>query len=152
MPRSSRPLPVLAVALLALSCSACASKNEGKIVGKWKMISGAGIDQQAKELEPLSAYMFMEFKADGSLIIGAESSDPNLQKVLQGSGAKTTLSCKYHLRSGATVEFTDMLKEMQTGGGPFGKSSKARTNVTIDGDNMTMKDSDGTTMKLVKIK
>jgi len=150
-----RKVLYLAVCALALTATACSSNNKGKIEGKWKFVSGPGIDQQAKTLESAKAYLFFDFRPDGTVAIGVESSDPAMQKLLVGGTEKTTMSCKYKLLSGDGVEFYDMPKEMQDGkgGGMFGKNKeRARTSAKIDGDNMTLTDPDNTRLTCVRVK
>ena len=48
MTATRRTVPLLVVGGLALILAGCGSNNEGKIVGRWKMVSGPGIDEQAK--------------------------------------------------------------------------------------------------------
>jgi hypothetical protein len=151
MLRAARLVVVVALAGLAVTLTGCSSSNKGKIEGKWKVVSGPGLDAQIKEMEQLKAYMYFDFRGDGSLTIGAESSDPAIQELAAKNGK--TVTCKYKLRGGESVEFYDLPPEMkQGGGGLFGGKDKARTNVTINGDSMTMKDSDGSTAKLTKVK
>ena len=61
------------------------------------------------------------------------------------------MTCKYKLLKGDAVEIYDLPKEMQDkeGDGLFGrKKDKAKTNIKISGDNMTMTDDDGKSCKL----
>jgi hypothetical protein len=155
---SARPLVMIAVCGLAMLCTACgASNNKGKIEGKWKMVSGPGFDEQAKMFEMLKAYFYFDFKPEGTLALGLEMSDPEMKKMFEGKvGAeKTSFTCKYKLLKGDAIEIYDLPKEMQKegGGGLFGRNKdKARTNVKINGDNMTMTDEDGKSFQLSRVK
>jgi len=158
MPLAPRKLAFLVLAGLALAAAGCSSNNKGKIEGKWKFVSAPALDATIKELEPAKAYLYMEFKPDGTMSMGAESSDPQfneiMQKMASTKGEKTVVSWKYKLLSGDGVEFYDLPKELQEkGGGVFGKNKdKARTSVKINGDDMTMTDDDGKTGKLTRVK
>jgi hypothetical protein len=153
---TARSLLLFIVGGAALFCTACGSNNQGKIVGKWKMLSMPGMDAaQTKEMDKLNVYAFFEFKDDGSMTVGAESSDKDMQALLLKQGVAKTLSCKYKLRSGDVVEFYDLPKEMQekNGGGLFGSNKdRAKTRVKISGDNMTWTDDDGKSGNLVRLK
>jgi|GEM_PF-6187028 len=132
------------------------SNNEGKIVGKWKIISGPGMD--AKQMESLGMSMIMEFKDDGTVAMFPQFSDPKMQKMVEASGEKTSFSWKYKLGSGDAVEFYDFPKELKGkkgGDGPFGSKERAKGNIKIDGDNMTINDEETmktTPLKLTKVK
>lgn len=145
-----------AVAIFATGCGS--SNNKGKIVGKWKITGGGGIkEDEVKMMEAFGVSMFLEFKDDGSVTMGAHSSNPEFQKALESGKEKTSFSFKYKLGSGDTVELYDLPKEMQDkkGGNPFGSKDKAKALVKIDGDNMTISDDDtlkANPLKLSKMK
>jgi len=133
------------------------SNIKDKIFGKWKIVDAPGLDkEQIKQLEMLKLYVFMEFKADGSLAIGAAGVDAEAQKLLDNAPKDTTVRLKYRLLADDEVEFFDLPKELQKGagaGGLFGKGKdKAKTTMKIDKDAMTMTDEDGKTGKLTRVK
>lgn len=155
MALAPRKLAFLALAGLALAVAGCGSNNKGKIEGKWKIVSAPGLgEQEMKMMEAFKMYAYMEFKPDGTMSIGAASTDPEMQKMIEGSKDNKTVTCKYKLLSGDGVEFFDLPKELQEkGGGMFGKNKdKARTSVKINGDDMTMTDDDGKAGKLTRVK
>jgi hypothetical protein len=145
------------VGILTLLCTACSSKNEGKIVGKWKVQSGSGMDaKDLKSFEENKIYFVFDFKADKSLTIGLEATDSKSQATLASlsQGKTTSFNMKYRLRSGDAVEFYDLPKEMtEKGSGFIGKNKDlAKTHIMINGDNMIMTDDDGKTGNLVRMK
>lgn len=132
----------LAVAVIALAFTGCSSNNTGKIVGKWKMVSGSS--SELETLKKMGLTMAWEFKADGTFATSVVSLNDDKGG---GTGLADTSKMprgKYNLGFGNTVNFTD---DTATG-----KDKRMTTNITIDGDNMTMKDPDGTTMQLVRVK
>lgn len=152
MHRASRLVVLVALAGLSVTLAGCSSNNTGKIVGKWKFVSGKGFDEQKAELEKMKAYVFMDFKADNTITVGVESSDPDMQKLLTTlAGDKVTQSGKYKLRSGDKIEVYDMPKTAD-GKGPFQGKDKGQTNCKIDGDKMTMTDPDGASFQLERVK
>jgi uncharacterized protein (TIGR03066 family) len=116
---------LLAVGLLLLLVPACSSNNKDKIVGKWKLVS-------VPASVPFD--MVWEFKSDGNLIL-----------TVQALGLSQNITGKYRLKSGDTVEITDLSESMP------GEGKKLRRDFLINGDDMTMKGSDGKTVKLKKI-
>jgi hypothetical protein len=155
----ARPFALAAVFGLALLCSACSSDNKGKIEGKWKFTEMPGMDAQAKQgldmMDKLGIYLYMEFKPDNTLTLGLGSDKPEAMEFFKGlaKGQQTTWTAKYKLLTGDGVEVYDIPKEMQEqGGGPFAKKDRARSQVKIDGDTMTITDEDGKTGKLARIK
>src|SRR5262245_61112458 len=121
MHQSARVLCV-AVVFASAAAAGCGSNNKGKIEGKWKLVSMAGDQNMMKEMEMVKGYMYFDFRPDGTLIVGAESSDPAFQQMIAAAGGKTSLSMKYRLSSGDWVEMYDLPKEMTPGkgGGLFG--------------------------------
>ena len=107
-----------------------------------------------KGMEEMGMYLYVEFNPDGTMSMGATSDDPQKEKMIAGAGQKTSMSWKYRLLSGENVEFYDLPKELQEkGGGLFGKNKeKARTKISISGDNMTMTDDDGKSGRLTRVK
>jgi len=149
MTRGLRLVFVLAILCPALLATGCSSNNTGKIVGKWKMVSGKGMEAQKATMDSLKAYVFMEFKPDNTVSIGVESSDPAFQKILAAGAEKTNMTGKYKLKSGNTVEMYDMPK--QNGTGFFQGKDRAQTDIKIEGTKMTMTDPDGSTFQLEKV-
>jgi hypothetical protein len=156
-----RSLALIAVCGLAALSTACGSKNKGKIEGKWKLTeapTGKADDaENFKQMAQQGLYMYFDFKGDNTLTIGLHSDNEEMIKMMKSFAPNQQLAwtVKYKLLSGESVEFYDLPKELQEkgGGGLFGTNKdKARTKVHIDGDNMTMTDSDGKSGKLVRIK
>jgi hypothetical protein len=152
-------LILIVVGCIALSCIGCKSNNEGKIVGKWKLTAATDMaSKQFNQLEMVNVYVFIEFRSDHTVTIGAESSDPNVQrnKALMGKLESLSKTCKYRLRSGDVVEFYDMPKDMQNkadGTGLFGANKdRARTRAKINGDSMNWNDDDNKNFNFVRIK
>jgi len=158
---TSRPFALIAVCAIAMLCTACGSKNKGKIEGKWKLIEAPASNEKDsetfQEMSKSGLYMFFDFKADKSLTIGLHSDSEDMLKMVKAlaPNKKITWDAKYKLLSGEGVEFHDLPKDLQeqAGGGLFGRNKdRARTKIHIDGDNMTMTDDDGKSGKLVRIK
>jgi len=156
-----RPLALFVVGAVALLCTACgSSNNKGKIVGKWKINELPHKDNEAKEdfegLSKLGIYVYFDFRADNTLEMGVGADKPETLEFVKAmsKGQALQWTAKYKLLSGDGVEFYDLPKEMQEkGGGIFGKNKdRARTNVKIDGDRMTMTDDDGKTGQLSRVK
>lgn len=115
MSRALRPLTFVAVAVLAFTCSACKSNNEGKIVGKWASA------EAVEGLPPGS--VTLEFTQDGKFS-------------MNGLGM-TVLSGDYRLGSGDYLTISNIT-------GPGAKDSKkGRIKVTITGDNLTWTEDKG---------
>jgi hypothetical protein len=136
-------------------CTACSSNNKGKIEGKWKLVSTSSSSKDAAEkdkeaLQKMGIFLYFEFQPGGVLGFGLDSEKPETIDALKAlsPNQKTSFSGKYVLGSGnrVTIEVTDPdAKKVM-------KSDKGQSEVTIDGDDMTMKDPDGTIMKLVRLK
>jgi hypothetical protein len=155
-------LAALSVVGVAVSTAASASepapmpravKDKPKLVGKWKLESFDGQDDDMKAMKALEMYLYFDFADDGSLTIGIDTTHANGKEMLAKSGQQLTWKCKYKVLSGEEIEVYDLPKEMQNGnGGPFGNKDKAKSKVTIKEDEMTMKDPDGKTAKLTRMK
>lgn len=133
-------------ACLALTAAGCGSNNKDKIVGKWKLVSAPGMKaDELKMMDALKAYLFFEFKPDGTLAVGAEFGDPAMKEAMAKAnekGEKTVMNGQYKLLSGDDVEFSGM-NDQKKAGGLFGNGDKSRLKIKIDGDNMTITGSDG---------
>jgi hypothetical protein len=150
-------MAVFVVAGTAFLATGCKSNNEGKIVGKWKIVSAQGLEQTNQQLDQVGGYLFIEFGSDGTLTMGADFKDKEMgetiKKAAAASGEKTSFSWKYKLLSGDGVEFYDLPPELkQQMSGMFGGKDRARTKIKIDGDNMTMTDDDGKSGQLTRVK
>jgi hypothetical protein len=147
---SARPFALIAVCGLVLACTACGSRNKGKIEGKWKLVSAPGVDEkQVAEADQRGMYMYFEFKPDGSVNVGLGSTKADEKN---GEAGLAMEAGKYKLLSGHKVEFSGMKGDgKKDGGGLFGKGDKSVVEVKVDGDNMTITGSDGTG-KLVRVK
>jgi hypothetical protein len=153
--RFARPFAFVICASFVLFATGCKSNNEGKIVGKWKILSAPGTEQMLKLAQADGGYLYFEFKSDGTMLMGFGATDPKVQAKIEEDDEKDSLSWKYKLLAGAGVEFYDLPAELkeQGGGGLFGRNEdRARTKVKIDGDNMSMTDDDGSVCKLVRVK
>lgn len=145
------------VCFVAVCCSAaalgCGSNNKGKIEGKWKAVSFEGQGDDMKAMEALGMYLYFDFAGDGTLTIGLDTTNQEMKAMLAGGGKPTSWKCKYKLLSGDDVEIYDLPKEMQSGkgGGLFGGKDKARSKITITGDEMTLKDPDGKSGKMTRM-
>jgi hypothetical protein len=141
---------------LVLAATGCgASNNKGKIAGKWQITGGT--DMKAEDIKMMEALKFtpyIEFREDGTGAFGVTSADPEMLKMLEQGGEKTAFPFKYKLNSGDEVELFDLPKELaeKKGGSPFGKKDRAKSNVKITGDNMTIVDDDKKELKLTKMK
>ena len=144
-----RKVALLVLSGLALAAAGCGkSNNEGKIAGKWKLVSAPGIDEkEIKLLDGFGMAMVFDFRADGSVTAGMEATDPALraevEKAAQAKGEQISTSGRYKLLSGDDVEFSGFTGG-KAGGGLFGKGEKGRAKVQIQGDDMTLVASDGT--------
>lgn len=138
---------VCSVALLLSSCGG-PSNNKGKIDGRWKMVSASKQDPNMAALKQAGVAMGFEYKPDGTFSVFFVEDNNTPQAKLATQLANNELKGKdfsgqYTLASGDRVNYTGA-KDMFNG-------KKATSNVTISGDNMTMKDPDGTTMQLVRV-
>jgi hypothetical protein len=156
-----RPLLLVAVGGLAMLCTACgASNNKGKIEGKWKITDMPHKDDKSKkefeDMTKMGLYVYFDFKPDNALEMGVGADKPEVLEFIKAlsKGEPLQWNAKYKLLSGDGVEFYDLPKEMrEKGGGLFGgNKDRARTNIKIEGDKMTMTDADGKTGQLTKIK
>jgi len=133
---------------LVLCFAGCSSNNKGTIEGKSKLTSGPGYDATIKFLESGKGYIFFDFRTDGTVVSGPETTDPERKEEIAKQGEAVMKTGKYKLGSGDKVEFTGPDAK---GGGFFTKAGKEFFNVTIDGDNMTITAADGN-LKLVRVK
>jgi len=140
-----RKIAVVLLAGLAIAVSGCGSNNTSKIIGKWKLASAPGFEEQAKMLDAFKAYVYFEFKPDGVAVIGADFTDPAMRDMIAKAGDKgdkMSMTGKYKLLNGDDVELSG-LGDPKKGGGLF-KGDQSRVKIKIDGDNMTITGSDGT--------
>lgn len=130
MPKQSRHLLLTVLALVSLALSSCdfigPSNNKEKIVGKWR----GSVNLYGKKNFPVS--MVVEFEKDGSFM-------------MKGFGPTRTLKItgKYKLNSGDYVTLYDLSEAI------MGRTIH-RERVTIEGDSLTMVDTDGTAMKFTR--
>ncbi len=143
-----RSFAFLVLASATLFATGCSSNNKGKIEGKWKLVSAPGLDPSIKVLEMGKAYIYFEFKPDGTVESGPAIEGDEKNEELLKAGESTKKTGNYKLKAGNKVEFTG---PEDKGGGFFGKSGKEYFEVAIDGDTMTITGSDGN-MKLVRVK
>jgi len=111
---------VVAVVFMAVGCS---SSNKGKIEGtKW---SSNAATVQGKSLG--AGALMLEFKSDGKLVYKA---------------GDTTWTGTYSLGMGDSVTFNTDQK--------LGNGTKNTERININGNTLTMKDSDGTSLTFTK--
>ena len=115
-----------AVALVLLAVPAC-SFNRGKIVGKWESTGGS-------VTLPAGAKMILEFSANGQM-----------KMIVNAGFASQTINGKYSLGMFNSVTLYDLSQAVS------GRTKHAET-VTISGDQLTMKDSDGKFMTFKRMK
>jgi len=153
---TARRLFTVALAAVALFAAGCSSNNKGKIEGKWKVTAPPDKDAKAaegfKELGERGIYMYMEFKPDGTFYLGFGADNPGALAMLKMGmpGGKLEFPAKYRLKSGNKVEIYDLsadAKQLMSE-----KGDVMRSDVIIEGDNMTVKDPDGTITKLTRMK
>jgi hypothetical protein len=113
-------------ACLLIVVAGC-SNNKGKIVGKWQCIDGGGIVPAGVDLK-------VEFTVDGRCIM-----------TFSANGNSDSISSKYTLGMGDTVNFSDFSRPLPGG------QTRATDQVKILGNDMTMKEPDGRAMKLKRI-
>src|SRR5690349_635079 len=94
-----RAVPVFVAACAALFATGCGS-NKDRIIGKWKVESGPGMD--AAKLPGGKAFMYMDFAKDGTMKLGIEVTDP-AEKQKLGPLADMTFPGKYTV-SGDNLE------------------------------------------------
>lgn len=123
MNRFARSIAFVLAGLLLLACTACKSKNEGKIVGKWKATAADfGL--------PGNDEVFYEFTADGRFSI---------------SGIGGQITGKYLLRSGNNVHMTGINP-------PIDGKTASDEKIEINGDTMILDGEGGKKLKLTRVK
>lgn|GEM_PF-2099390 len=134
-------------ALSALTLTSCSSNNDGKIVGRWKIVESSNMTEEVETLNKAKIYKYFEFTADGKVTTGAASDDFQLFNKL-AEGLKPVVG-KYSLGSGNTVTLSDFTKP--DGTVAVEGVNKAKPEIIIVGDSMTIRDRDGSVQKLVRI-
>jgi len=155
--RTHRVLAVVLLAGVALMSAGCGSNNKDKIVGKWKFIESPNADAETKKgldmMAMMGAYMYFDFNADNTVVIGVESDKPGMLDLLKMStpGGTLTFPAKYKLLSGNKVEFYDLSPEAKA---LIKGADKGRmvSEIMIDGGKLTMKDPDGSIGKFERYK
>ena len=115
-----------AVALVLLAVPAC-SFNRGKIVGKWESTGGGTVAL------PPGGKMFLEFNANGQM-----------KMIVTAGIVNQTISGKYSLGMFNSVTLYDLSQAVS------GRTRHVET-VTISGDQLTMKDSDGKSLTFRRV-
>src|SRR5262245_25681317 len=109
----SRIGPLAVLLGFALFSAGCGSNNKGKIEGRWKYVSfsektGADGREHLEKLSKESAYSYLEFQPDGTLIASIDGTDPAKLEALKALAAKEkrpfAASAKYKLLAGDGVE------------------------------------------------
>jgi len=116
-------LALVAVALLAVP--AC-SFNRGKIVSKWESTGGNAL--------PPGGRMTLEFTSGGQMTMG-----------ITAANARLTITGKYSLGMFNSVTLYDLSQAVSN------RTRHVET-VTISGDQLTMKDSDGKSVTFKRVK
>lgn len=153
---TARRLFTVALAAVALFAAGCSSNNKGKIEGKWRITAPPDKDASAKQgfdmMAAAGIYMYMEFKPDGTFYLGFDSDKPGALDLIKGNlpGGKTAFPAKYKLMSGNKVQIYDLSADAKQLMG--GKDEKMQSDIIIEGDNMTVKDPDGTITKMQRVK
>jgi hypothetical protein len=112
-------LRLLIVCALVAPFAGCSSNNKGKIEGTTWIVTGGTIPAAGQNVG-----LEYEFTTDGRLLVGA-------------AGLPKTQIAKYTLGMGSRLNLE--IHDSKTG-----KTSKEFTSLKIDGDTMTMTDSDKT--------
>jgi hypothetical protein len=99
------------------------SDNEGKIIGRWQCTDAGGV-------VPPGVDMTVEFRPRGKFVM-----------TLKGPGLEQSITADYVLAVGETVTFSNFSIAMANG------QKTANDQVTIKGDEMTMREPDGRVMK-----
>jgi len=153
-----RPFALAAVCGLAMLCTACGSNNKDQIVGKWKIVSlpektGTKQKDEFGQMDKLGIYVYIEFGAGDAVTLGVGAKEAMMLDMIKAAapGQKIVWNAKYKLQSGDSVELYDLPKEMAGQGGMFGGKDRARVKISINGDNMSMTDEEGTG-QLVRVK
>jgi len=134
MTQTCRFVAFLVAAPLVIALAGCSSYNEGKIVGKWKVVEY--LEYSPPPPGPAPVEVFYEFTADGRFFI--------LASVLS-SGGRTVAKGNYLLNSGHWVTLTN-LEPMVDG------QTQARQQFVIDGDSMTIESNKGKKQTLTRVK
>lgn len=139
----------LSVCLFALLFTGCGSNNTGKIVGKWKAVSFSKKNEDMEKMKQMGVAMAFEFKADGTFGMEFAPDDDKPGSAAMAKLASTGLqgketTGKYTLGMGDRVTFSGAKDILQ--------GKKAASDISVNGDNMTWKDGDGSTMQLTRIK
>ncbi len=160
MPVALRPLArgaVLFVAIVYTGCSpeSVRSNNEGRIAGKWKIVSTpAHCAEFFKQLSEQKFYYSVEFATDGRVVFAPAWDDPTRQGHIDESGQDFKLGCAYKLLNGEDVEFSGLGKDFRDKtGGLFGTDAdRVRVAVKIADDRMTVTNPEGKTGTLTRAK
>jgi hypothetical protein len=138
-----RRVAFLVLAGFALVAAGCNS-NKDKIVGKWKIESGPGMEMLS--LFEGKAFMYMEFSKDGTVRMGLEATDPAMKEKL--TKAEAPPPAKYTV-NGDTLEVQppDNAKDS-----PFSKKGDNTAKIKFEGnDKLTLSGKDGE-IKLTRMK
>ena len=146
-----RQLCHVVVCAVAVSLASCSSGNTGKIVGKWKMDTTPWASpDELKMMQSMQGYTFIEFDADGTFRIGGESSAPEVNKLIQMHPDKgVRVKGKYKLLGGRGVEMYAL--EGEGAKGMMNGKDRGRIEITINGDELSLKDA-STTTKATRVK
>ncbi len=111
---------LLASSLTLLTAADDASSNRDKLVGRWECSQLPGLPKAAK------ATMRLTFTSDGKLTIVLET--PGVSKIVTGT---------YKPGAGDKIIISDLSE-------PLGNRRTHEQSIVIKGDELTLKDSDGT--------
>jgi hypothetical protein len=133
-----------------------ASNNQGKIIGTWKVTGDLGEpdpppkDKYA-ELAMKSVYVHLAFDETGTLTVESGADRPDVLEFMKRKAPEQvfTAKMKYKLLAGDEVEIFDMPPPGSPG--RFGDGERAKVNVRIEGQTMTLVEDRGSN-RLIKVK
>ena len=130
------------------------SDNEGKIVGKWRIVEapedldGKKANEELKALTDLGVRFYFDFRKDMSFGFGITSDNAELLEAIKKAGA-IPVSGKYKLLAGEGVELYDLPKDLAL----FDKgATSAKLRIKIEGERLSVTDSSGRITKLIRMR
>jgi hypothetical protein len=147
---ASRNIAFILMIALALTATGCASNNKGKIEGKWQLTSFPGMEEFEKVSQATGLIMYFEFEPNGVFALGFECENKAILDAIKAKAGATRFTAKYKLLSGDGVELYDFSPGPLTDA--FKGQKRARSNIKITGDTMTMTDPDGKSGSLKRMK
>ena len=151
MNRLCRTCSFLALCVV-FACLARASAQDTKddpLVGKWKVTGPPAADaKNFEQLAKLGLHISFEFKADGVLVLDVGGGTPDIREAMKKAGFP--VEAKWRTLD-SKVEVYSPKGDVAKG---FFKQDKLQSEITFNKDKteVTMKDPNGTTTKLTRIK